>query len=136
MARSIPPLNPLRVFDVAARLGSFTKAAEELNVTQSAVSRQISTLEDYLDVRLFHRDRAGVSLTRAGRDYFADIETAFATIAVSTNRLMMKDGAQNLNISVYPTFAVKWLRSEEHTSELQSLMRNSSDVFCLKKKTN
>jgi len=123
MARSIPPLNPLHVFEVAARLGSFTKAAEELNVTQSAVSRQIGTLEVYLDVRLFHRDRAGVSLTRAGRDYFSDIETAFATIAVSTNRLLMKDGARNLHVSVYPTFAVKWLgtRLDDFRAEYPSI---------------
>lgn len=109
MSRKIPPLNPLHVFEVAARLGNFTKAAEELNVTQSAVSRQIGTLEDYLKIRLFHRDRAGVSLTKAGKSYFLEIESAFSAIASSTSRVLMKGGAQQLHVSVYPTFAVKWL---------------------------
>ncbi len=109
MAQTIPPLNPLHVFEVAARLGSFTKAAEELNVTQSAVSRQIGTLEDYLKVRLFRRDRAGVSLTKAGRSYFVEIEPAFAAIASSTLRMRSNGGASQLHVYVYPTFAVKWL---------------------------
>lgn len=109
MARTIPPLNPLHVFEVAARLGSFTKAAEELNVTQSAVSRQIGTLEDYLKIRLFNRDRAGVSLTRAGRSYFLEIEPAFAAIASSTARVRSRGGGKQLHVYVYPTFAVKWL---------------------------
>ncbi len=109
MARTIPPLNPLHVFEVAARLGSFTKAAEELNVTQSAVSRQIGTLEDYLKIRLFNRDRAGVSLTRAGRSYFLEIEPAFAAIASSTGRVRSRGGGKQLHVYVYPTFAVKWL---------------------------
>jgi len=109
VSRSVPPLNPLHVFEVAARFGNFTRAAEELSVTQSAVSRQIGTLEDYLNVRLFNRDRAGVSLTKAGKEYFRDIEVAFATIAMSTSRLMGKGGPQALHVSVYPTFAVKWL---------------------------
>ena len=109
MPRSIPPLNPLHVFEVAARLGNFTKAAEELRVTQSAVSRQISTLEGYLNVRLFNRGRAGVSLTRTGREYFHDIQAAFATIVASTGKLMGKVGPQTLHVSAYPTFAMKWL---------------------------
>jgi LysR family glycine cleavage system transcriptional activator len=109
VARAIPPLNPLHVFEVAARLGNFTKAAAELRVTQSAVSRQIATLEDYLNVCLFNRDRSGVSLTRAGKRYYLEIGPAFAAIASSTSRLLVGEGAQALHLSVYPTFAVKWL---------------------------
>jgi LysR family glycine cleavage system transcriptional activator len=109
VTRSVPPLNPLHVFEVAARLGNFTKAAGELGITQSAVSRQIGTLEDYLNVRLFERARAGVSLTKAGKEYFRDIQAAFATIVASTGRLRGKDGPQTLHVSVYPTFAMKWL---------------------------
>lgn len=118
MSRSIPPLNPLHVFEVAARLGNFTKAAEELNVTQSAVSRQIGTLENYLKVRLFNRDRTGVSLTKVGKSYFREIEAAFSAIASSTCKVLKSDAAQQLHLCVYPTFAVKWLlpRMEDFNS--------------------
>lgn len=118
VSRSIPPLNPLHVFEVAARLGNFTKAAEELNVTQSAVSRQIGTLENFLKVRLFHRGRTGVSLTKIGKSYFREIEAAFSAIASSTAQVLKSGAAQQLHVCVYPTFAVKWLvpRMEDFNS--------------------
>jgi LysR family glycine cleavage system transcriptional activator len=67
MAKNIPPLNPLRVFEAVARLGSFTRGADELHVSQSAVSRQISLLEDYLQVKLFNREQRGISRKSAPR---------------------------------------------------------------------
>lgn len=109
MPRTIPPLNPLLVFDAVARLGSFTRAAEELNVTQSAVSRQISTLEAYLGQRLFSRERHGVALTAVGDAYRQEVAPAFAMIAAATAKLLNAGRAQPLFLRLYPTFAVKWL---------------------------
>jgi LysR family transcriptional regulator, glycine cleavage system transcriptional activator len=109
MARSIPPLNPLHVFEVASRLGSFTKAAEELNVTQSAVSRQIATLEGVLGVPLFRRERQGISLTAAGENYRDEIIQAFELIASATARVIKEKAEHPLRIRVYNTFALKWL---------------------------
>ncbi|HKB53002.1 MAG TPA: LysR family transcriptional regulator, partial [Ramlibacter sp.] len=88
MARRIPPLNPLRVFEVVARTGNLTLAAHELHVTQSAVSRQIGVLERYLGVELFRRERRGVTLTRKGRSYAEQVVPAFETIAGATERLL------------------------------------------------
>lgn len=105
----IPPLNPLHVFEVAARLGSFTLAAEELNVTQSAVSRQIATLEGAIGVRLFQRTGRGAQLTRAGEEYLPDISQAFALIGAATDKLTQSQKVEPLHILVYTTFAAKWL---------------------------
>src|ERR1700753_1529593 len=85
--QSIPPLNPLRVFEVAARLESFTAAATELGVTQSAVSRQIATLEAALDTQLFMRERHGVMLTKEGRIYRDRIAPAFPMIRAASTAL-------------------------------------------------
>lgn len=109
MSRDIPPLNPLRVFECVARLKSFSKAADELYVSQSAVSRQISLLEDYLGVQFFHRDRSGIRLTEAGERYFEDIGPAFERIAGATRRLASARSQDHLRLRVYSTFAAKWL---------------------------
>ncbi len=109
MARRIPPLNPLRVFDVVARTLNLTAAARELHVTQSAVSRQIGTLESYLGVELFRRERHGVMLTRAGQKYAEQIVPAFEAIAKATERLTKATGQGSLRVRTYTTFAAKWL---------------------------
>lgn len=109
MARDIPPLNPLRVFECVARLKSFSKAADELYVSQSAVSRQISLLEDYLGVQFFHRDRSGIRLTEMGERYLEDIGPAFERIASATRRLVADRSQDHLRLRVYSTFAAKWL---------------------------
>ena len=109
MAKIIPPLNPLRVFEAVARLGSFTKGADELHVSQSAVSRQISLLEDYLQVRLFNREQRGISLTEAGRAYQQEIGPAFALIAAATQNLLAQSRGGPLRVRAYTTFAAKWL---------------------------
>src|SRR6202795_4497224 len=69
MPRRLPPLNTLRSFEAAARYESFTRAAEELHVTQSAVSQQVKALEIELGVKLFGRERQRLKITSAGRDY-------------------------------------------------------------------
>ncbi|OWW21615.1 transcriptional regulator GcvA [Noviherbaspirillum denitrificans] len=109
MSRNIPPLNPLRVFESVARLKSFSKAADELYVSQSAVSRQIGLLEDYLGIQFFHRDRTGVRLTDAGQRYYQDIGPAFERIAAATRRLGIDKDVVYLRLRVYSTFAAKWL---------------------------
>lgn len=109
MARRIPPLNPLRVFEVVARTLNLTAAARELNVTQSAVSRQIGTLESYLGVELFRRERHGVVLTRVGQTYAEQILPAFDAIALATDRLTKATGHGSLRVRTYTTFAAKWL---------------------------
>lgn len=109
MARPIPPLNPLHVFDCAARHGSFTKAAEELGVSQPAVSRQVALLEDYLGVRLFHRQTRGLTLTAEGKRYAGEIAPAFRTISDATGRLVSARAAEPLKLQVYATFMAKWL---------------------------
>ncbi|GAA5236459.1 LysR family transcriptional regulator [Verticiella sediminum] len=107
--RFIPPLNPLRFFDVVARTHNLTTAARELNVTQSAVSRQIAVLESYLGVELFRRSRHGVKLTPAGARYAERILPAFLDISSATNDLVSgpTDGA--LRVRTYTTFATQWL---------------------------
>jgi len=109
MARRIPPLNPLRVFEVVARTGNLTLAAQELHVTQSAVSRQIATLEGYLGVELFRRERHGVTLTRVGEAYAEQVVPAFEAIAGATERLLKSSTQGALRVRTYVTFAAKWL---------------------------
>lgn len=109
MVRRIPPLNPLRVFEVVARTENLTLAAQQLHVTQSAVSRQIGVLEDYLGIQLFRRERHGVSLTRAGSTYAAQILPAFESIADATDQLTQGSRQSALRVRTYTTFAAKWL---------------------------
>lgn len=109
MARSVPPLNPLYVFEVASRVGSFTRAAEILNVTPSAVSRQIAALETFLDVRLFHRGRDGNTLTDVGDEFYRGIAPAFETITSMTERIKKLQSNTPLNVRVPSTFAVRFL---------------------------
>lgn len=109
MIRRIPPLNPLRVFEVVARTQNLTAAAAELNVTQSAVSRQIASLETYLGVELFRRERHGVALTRSGRLYADQVLPAFDQIAAATETLVKGADDRTLRVRTYTTFAAKWL---------------------------
>jgi len=104
----LPPLNSLRAFQAAARCGSFTAAANELHVTQSAVSQQIRLLEDGLNVSLFRRTPRGVSLTKVGEQYLASVESIFSELVAATDRIR-KSKAEPLRICSLPTFATRWL---------------------------
>lgn len=108
MGRRLPPLNGLKAFEAAARSESFTRAAEELNVTQGAISHQVKALEDRLGLKLFHRERQRLILTEAGRDYLAVIRDALDQIAVGTERLLQRKRGV-LTVSTSPDFAAKWL---------------------------
>lgn len=109
MARKIPPLNPLRVFEVVARTENLTRAAEELHVSQPAVSRQLGVLESYVGVELFRRERHGIRLTRAGQKYAQAVMPAFEAIGAATDQLMKRGRENTLHVQTYTTFAAKWL---------------------------
>lgn len=114
MSRPIPPLNALRAFEVAARHLSFTRAADELFVTPSAVSHQIKTLEENLGTLLFVRDAKSLALTAAGKAYLPGVQEAFKQIVYATHRLHQSQGRPSLRINLPPTFAVKWLTPRMH----------------------
>lgn len=109
MPRRLPPLNALRSFEAAARYESFTRAAEELNVTQGAVSQQVKTLETQLGVKLFNRERQRLKITTAGRDYLVVVREALDHIGAGTERLMQRQSAGVLTVSTSLDFAAKWL---------------------------
>src|SRR3974390_419665 len=109
MVRRLPPLNGLKAFEAAARSESFTRAAEELNVTQGAVSHQVKALEDILGLNLFRRERQRLILTKAGRDYLAVIRDALDQVAGGTERLLERQESGALTVSTSPDFAAKWL---------------------------
>jgi LysR family glycine cleavage system transcriptional activator len=109
MPRRLPTLNALKAFEAAARHESFTRAAEELCVTQGAVSHQVKALEAELGLRLFNRERQRLIITEAGRTYLAVVRDAFDRIASGTERLLQRQRAGALTVSTSPNFAAKWL---------------------------
>lgn len=109
MLRRLPPLNALKAFEAAARHESFTRAAEELCVTQGAVSHQVKALEAELGVKLFNRERQRLIITGAGRDYLGVVRDALDRIAVGTERLVQRQSSGVLTVSTSPDFAAKWL---------------------------
>jgi LysR family glycine cleavage system transcriptional activator len=109
MLRRLPPLNALKAFEAAARHESFTRAAEELCVTQGAVSHQVKALEAELSVKLFNRERQRLIITGAGRDYLGVVRDALDRIAVGTERLVQRQSSGVLTVSTSPDFAAKWL---------------------------
>ena len=110
MRRKIPPLQTLVCFDAAARHESYTRAAQELALTQSAVSRQIGTLEAFLGVALFRRTRHGVALTASGAAYARQITKRLEAMERDTLDAMAHQGeGGSLALAAVPTFATRWL---------------------------
>ena len=109
MIRRLPPLNALRAFEAAARHESFTRAAEELCVTQGAVGQQVKALEAELGMKLFNRERQRLVITAAGREYLAVMRDAFDRMAAGTERLLQRQSTGILTVSTSPDFAAKWL---------------------------
>jgi LysR family transcriptional regulator, glycine cleavage system transcriptional activator len=109
MSRRLPPLNPVRAFEAAARNLSFSKAADELNVTPAAVSHQVKTLEDFLGVSLFRRVNRAVLLTDAGQACLPGVGEGLDRIASAFERLEAMESTGPLTVAVGPAFAAKWL---------------------------
>lgn len=107
-ARKLPPLNALRAFEAAARHQSFTRAAEELSVTQAAVSHQVKALEERLQLRLFERHGRGLWLTDEGELYLPFLRQAFDLIADGTDLVQNHEAHGPLAVTMLPTFAVRW----------------------------
>ncbi len=109
MARRLPPLNALRAFEAAAARTSFSQAAEDLNVTQAAVSHQVKALEDWFGFPLFRREARAVRLTPEGAQLFEAARDALDAIADTAQRLRADDGSAPLTITVLHSFAATWL---------------------------
>jgi LysR family glycine cleavage system transcriptional activator len=109
MTARLPSLNGLRAFEAAARHLSFTHAAAELNVTQTAISHQIKRLEEELGLRLFVRQNRALALTPQARDYLPGIRAAFNDLRLATDRLLRKDNDNVLTVSTLASLAAKWL---------------------------
>ena len=109
MKRRLPSLNALRAFEAVARHLSMTKAAEELNVTPAAVSRQVKTLEDYLGVTLFRRANKALFLTDAGQACLPALTRGFDLLAAAIRDLGVYDARRPLTVSVTPSFGAQWL---------------------------
>ncbi|TDY21697.1 LysR family transcriptional regulator [Paraburkholderia sp. BL6665CI2N2] len=107
--RRLPPLQALLAFDAAARLGSFTRAAQELALTQSAISHQIQQLEEWTGQPLFRRIGRGVALTAAGTLYAQTVTTALATLADGRDRIEPYGNPDSVILVCAPQFASGWL---------------------------
>ncbi|WP_341366895.1 LysR family transcriptional regulator [Yoonia sp. BS5-3] len=108
MVRSLPPLNALRAFEAAGRHQSFSRAADELGVSHSAVSRHVRGLEDRLGAQLFRDLPRGVELTQAGARYLATLTPAFDRIAEASEMFDPQPAGQ-VTVDAEPLFAAKWL---------------------------
>ena len=124
MKRRMPPLNALKAFEASARHLSFTNAAEELNVTQSAVSRQVKGLEDYLQIQLFDRHNRSLVLTDAGRSFLPGLRHGFDTIDQATQRVVAMSSSPRLTVRTsLPTITQRWL-----TPKLMTFQKDQTDL--------
>jgi len=109
MQRPIPPLNALKAFEAAGRLGSFSRAADELHVTHGAVSRHVQLLEAWLGTPLFQRFNRRVALTEAGRAYLAEVGAALDRIALATAQHLERGRGRLLRVNATATLTLRWL---------------------------
>ena len=109
MRRSLLPLNALRAFDAAARHKSFKLAAEEMSVTPAAISQQIRSLEEYLNVQLFIRDKNTLQLTKEAEEALPSLDDAFNAFETAVEILQKDEENRELHITLSPSFASKWL---------------------------
>jgi LysR family glycine cleavage system transcriptional activator len=109
MPTRLPSLNGLRAFEAAARHLSFTLAATELNVTQTAISHQIRRLEDELGIKLFIRQNRALALTPKAREYLPGIRAAFNDLRLATDRIQRRGADRVLTVSTLASLAAKWL---------------------------
>ncbi|WP_269935559.1 LysR family transcriptional regulator [Serratia liquefaciens] len=123
MLKHWPPMNALRGFEAAARLGSFHQAADELHLTQSAISQQIRSLEAFLEQPLFFRSGRSVSLTDAGQDLYSTAQVMLQQLAVGIRRLEQYRKPNQLIVNTTPAFARHWL-----IPRLKSFHRQHPDI--------
>ena len=110
MRRKIPSSTALQAFDAAARHGSFARAAEELSLTEGAISRQIARLESLLNCKLFDRTGSRVKLNPVGARYAHHVRDTLERLERDTQYIMgMPEGSKSLDIAVLPTFSSRWL---------------------------
>lgn len=105
----LPPLNAIRAFEAAARLGSFVAAAQALHVTQPAVGRHVMILEEWLGVRLLNRSQRGVTLTPEGAHYYQSVSESFKILADAELVISRRSPERWLRILCVPAFASRWL---------------------------
>jgi len=109
MRRHLPPFAAVRAFEAAARHQSFKAAARELHLTQSAISHQVKSLEEFLGVSLFDRNGHGVALTPRGSNYVSDVSSILDRLSTSTERLAGIAETGTLKVCASPGFASRWL---------------------------
>ena len=109
MARRLPPLNTLRAFEASCRYLSFTKAADELFVTQAAISHQIKTLEEALEVKLFRRLNRALMLTEEGQILLPAVQEALGILGDAVGKLREQEKTGTLTVSMLPSFASSWM---------------------------
>lgn len=109
MPARLPPLNALRAFEASARNRSFSRAAEELNVTPAAISHQIKGLEEFLGAKLFRRAKQTLMLTPAGQSLLPGVSKGFAAFGEAMEAFGLFDETGMLTVAVTPSFAAKWL---------------------------
>lgn len=137
MRRKIPSSTSLQAFDAAARHGNFARAAEELSLTEGAISRQIARLESLLNCKLFDRTGSRVKLNPAGARYARHVHETLERLERDTQYIMgLPNGCKSLDIAVLPTFSSRWLipRLNSFTSLYPDITLNiaaSTDPFIL-----
>src|SRR3979490_1462598 len=109
MIYRLPPLNALRVFEAAARHLSFKEAAQELSITQAAVSHQIKSLEEYLGMELFRRVGRGVQLTEAARACLPKLREGFESLAAAVEMIRERAEETEVPVPAPPVFTARWL---------------------------
>ena len=124
--KSLPPISALNSFVAAARYGSFSRAGEQIGLTQSAISRQIALLEDWLQTGLFDRHGRRVVLNSAGHAYLDQVRPALDRIREATEQVVNRTGGRELNIATLPSFGMRWLapRLPDLTARFPDLMVN------------
>lgn len=135
--KKLPPLNALRAFEAVSRLGGVSKAAEELCVSQGAVSQQLRKLEDHFGRQLFHRSANSLTLTDLGEEFAAAVQQGFADITEAATRLSGKAPLRQLNISVPPTLGTKWLLPKlgdfyHHHPDVSVVLKESPELVTFK----
>ena len=106
---SLPPLKAIQSFEQVARFGNVARAAEQLNLTPSAVSHQIANLEALIGRPLFLRNARGVTLTPAGEQYLRDVTGVLQSLALATQRAGNDISADSLRLHSAPSFGLLWL---------------------------